>query len=109
MNDVLHKAREHFARMRGQSMTVPEWGLEVHFDPLTMRERQALQSAAKGSDAQAAILVVVRHAKGAGGERLFADDAKTRKTLENEVDPAVIGRIAAAILGASDPDDLGES
>lgn len=110
---VLDAARAHFARMKGRTLEVPEWGVDgeplvVHFDPLTLAERQAIQSRAKGSDAQAALLVVIRHAKDAAGARLFKDDAPTRAALETDADPAVIARIAATILGVGDAAALGE-
>lgn len=111
--DILGAARAHFDAMRNRVIEVPEWGqdgapLRIHHDPLTMRDRQRLEAAAKGSDALAAILVVIRHAKDAAGARLFEDNAESRKALENDVDPAVIGRIAKAIIGVSDSDSLGE-
>ena len=55
------------------------------------------------------MLVVIRHAKDAEGNRLFTEDAQTRKALENDVDPAVLARIAYAITHTTPEDDLGES
>ena len=93
---------------------MPEWGepgepLVVTFSPMTMRERARLAQSAKGNDAAATVLVVIRHAKDAEGNRLFTEDAQTRKALENDVDPAVLARIAYAITHTTPEDDLGES
>jgi len=111
--DLLARVAAHFDAMRGKTLEVPEWGppgepLVVHFDPLTLADRQALEASARGDDAKAALLVVIRHAKDANGARLFDDGAQARATLERNADPAVFGRIAQAIIRAGGGADLGE-
>lgn len=111
MTDVLTAAAAHFDRMRGQSVEVPEWGAEgvplvVRFDPLTLRQRQALQGVAKGNESRMMALCVIRHARQADGAAMFKDDAPTLAQFENQIDPKVVARIAAAILGLGDLDAL---
>lgn len=115
---ILGHARAHFERLRGQRVEVPEWGddagpLVVHFDPLSLRARQRLDARAgkvAGGDVnrgRLVALVVILHARGADGALLFEDNAETLAAMENRVDPAVVARIAAAILATSAEGDLG--
>ncbi|MEO0682319.1 MAG: hypothetical protein AAF192_18105 [Pseudomonadota bacterium] len=109
MTDVLDRARAHFDAMRGRRLEVPEWGddagpLVVYADPLTLADRQALAKSGKGDDFKTSILAVIRHAKTAGGDRLFAEEFDARKVLETEADPAVILKIAQFIGGTGEVD-----
>lgn len=108
---ILETARAHFDKMRGQSVEVPEWGMvgddAARFDPPTLRTRQMIQHQAGKSEARQMALTVVHCLKNAAGEKLFKNDAPTLATLESQVDPAVIARIAQRILGLSPEADLG--
>ena len=82
--------------------------VEVWFAPVTLRQRQKLNARVSGDNpARLMALCVILFAKRANGEPLFEDTPATLKAFENEVDPAVIARIATAMLGTSDGDDLG--
>lgn len=111
--DILTAARAHWSRLQAQHIDVPEWGSDaapcrVHFHPLTLKDRQTIANRSKGDDATATVLTVIRHALDEAGQRLFEDNAATRRTLETEVDPAVLCRIALAITASTEDDSLGE-
>lgn len=113
MSDLLDRARAHFERMSKQKVEVPEWGdeegnpAEIVFAPLTLRDRQVLRQRAGDSEAKLMLFVVMLHAKKADGTPWFTDSPATIKALEREVDPAIIARVAARMLGVSKADDLG--
>jgi hypothetical protein len=112
MSDILAAARAHYDRLRGQTVEVPEWGTEgvpavVHFDPPTLRARQALQHRANKSESRLMAFAVILWAKTADGTRMFKDDALTLAAFENDIDPAIIARVAGRMLGISSEDALG--
>jgi hypothetical protein len=113
MSDILDAARAHFERMSKQRIEVAEWSSDpetpavITFAPLTLRARQQLQARAKGNEARLLALTVILHAKDEGGKPILPDTAETLKIVENEIDPKVLARIAAAILGVSEADTLG--
>ncbi len=112
MSDILAAARGHFDRLRRQTVEVPEWGTDgepavLHFDPPTLRQRQNLQHRGNKNGARTLALAVIMWAKDADGKPVFKDDALTLAAFENEMDPAVIARVAGKMLGVSEADDLG--
>lgn len=113
MNAILDKARQHFASMARQNIEVPEWGgedgpMRVYFDALSLAARQNIETRSKGSASARLSLTVILHALDADGKKLFVDDAVTRRAFDREIDPAVIARLAGAMLGVSEETDLGE-
>lgn len=114
MSDLLVLARAHYGRLRGQTIEIPEWAGEdgapavIHFSPLTLRQRQKLNARA-GADNPARVmsLAVILFALDAEGAPVFEDNASTLAALESDVSPAVIARIAGAMLGTSGEEDLG--
>lgn len=108
---ILETARAHFDKMRGQTVEVPEWGMEgddaARFDPPTLRVRQMIQHQAGKSEARQTALTVVHCLKNADGEKIFKNDAVTMATFESQMDPAVIARVAQKILGLTGETDLG--
>lgn len=114
MSDVLDLARAHYERMRNQNLEIPEWSpeggapFEIFYSPLTLRQRQRLNARVNGENpARLMALAVILFARKANGDPLFEDSPATLKAIENEVAPAVIAKIAGAMLGTSDGDDLG--
>lgn len=110
--DILSVARAHFAAFKGGTIEVAEWGapgapLVIHHRPLSLRARQALELRAKGNQARQLALTVILHARDAEGKLLFTDDVEALAALENQVDPAVVARIALRILGVTPAADLG--
>ncbi|TPE52591.1 hypothetical protein [Amaricoccus solimangrovi] len=114
MSDILTHARAHYGRMRDQTIEIPEWSAEdgaplvVHFSPLTLRQRQKLNARA-GTDNPGRLmaLAVILFARDAEGKPLLEDTAPTLAALEGEVAPVVIARIAGAMLGTTEADELG--
>lgn len=112
MSDILDLARAHYSRMRNQKLEIPEWAgedgapAEITFSPLTLRQRQKLQARVNGDNpARLMALCVILFAKRADGSALFEDTPATLKAMENDISPAVIARIAAAMMGGSDEAD----
>jgi hypothetical protein len=105
MSGVLDRATAHFDTLRGQKIEVPEWGdplgepLVLMFDPLTLAQRQNVQRRWKGSDASQAAGAVMLYARTADGGKAFEDNLATLEALTSKVDPAVVARIAARMLG----------
>lgn len=114
MSDILALARTHYGRMRNQKIEIPEWSGEdgapavIHFSPLTLRQRQKLNARA-GADNPARVmgLAVILFALDAEGKPLLGDSAPTLAALESDVAPAVIARIAGAMLGTTEGEPLG--
>lgn len=110
-DDILGKARAHFDKLRGRQVEVPEWDLvgdnAATYDPPTLRVRQLIQHQAGKSDARQMALVLIHCLKDKDGVALFKNDAPTLAALENQVDPAVVARIAGKVLALSDETALG--
>lgn len=113
-NPALAAATAHYDKLRGQTIEVPEWGVEgtplvVHYDPMTAAQAQNVTRRSGGSDARATALAVILYAKDSKGAALFNDDAPTLKAFEHDIDPRVVARVGKAILGVRDREsDLGE-
>jgi len=104
---VLDRAKAHFAEQKVRQILVPEWGepgqpLVVHVQPMTMRERARIYKPAQAGDLMASVEAVILCARDATGARIFTDADK--HALSVQVDPRVVTRLAAQILG----DDEGE-
>lgn len=111
-DDILTLARAHFDKMRGQTIEVPEWGddsgpLVAHYDPPTLRVRQAITHRAGKLESRQMALTVILCLKGADGKPVFRDDAPTLAALEGQVDPKVVARVAQVILQVIADTDLG--
>lgn len=108
---ILETARVHFDKQRGQKIEIPEWGMvgdgAATYDPPSLRLRQLIQHKAGKSQARQMALTVIHCLKDPAGLAVFKDDAPSLAALENQVDPAVVARIAQAVLGLTDESDLG--
>jgi len=108
MNAILNKATTHFrSKLDGSlnSIDVPEWETTVYFyqtSPLR-DESQILKLQQEGKPVDALVQSLIVKARNADGTKMFQN--ADRVTLLNEVDPAVIIRIASAINGV-DEDSL---
>lgn len=110
--DILANARGHFDKMRNQKIEVPEWGDDegpaiMYFDPLSLAQRQSLQRQSKGNEARMLALCVILFAKNSDGKRYFENNADTNKAFDNDLDPAVVARVAGAMIQVSGEEDLG--
>lgn len=109
---ILTLARAHFDNMRNKEITVPEWGNEdaplvAFYDPPTLSLRQKIEKIGGKSEARKLATTVILSLKDKDGKVIFKDDAPTLNAFENNLDPAVVSRIAATILGLTAEDDLG--
>ncbi|WP_116134340.1 hypothetical protein [Tropicimonas sp. IMCC34043] len=112
---ALARAAEHYNRLRGQTVEVPEWGdecgpLVIHFDPVTAAQAQAVTRRAAGSDAKATALAVILYSKDADGNPVFEDNGGTLQYFMTKVDPKIVAKIGKAIMGLDareDADELG--
>ena len=108
MTNIIDAARKHFDGMKGQTITVEEWGgVTVHYDPPSLEARQMIQKRAGKSEARQCCYVLIMCLKTAEGERLFKDDADTIANFMSNVDPRVVARIAEQVLTTSDEATLG--
>ncbi len=110
-NAILDTAREHFGRLRGQKIEIPEWGMVDDkagtYDPPTLKIRQMIQHRAGKSEARQMALVMILCLKDHDGAKVFRDDVPTLAALEADVDPRVVAQAAQKILGLTDADALG--
>lgn len=108
---ILETARAHFDKQRGQKIEIPEWDMvgdnAATYDPPSLRRRQQIQHLAGKSEARQLALAVILCLKTNAGVAVFQNDAPTLAALENQVDPAILARIAKRILGLTDEADLG--
>ena len=80
-----------------------------------MKQRQSLQKqATKGKGESAVVdnsllvaLTVAKHSKDKNGKPIFEPGLETITALETQVDPRILARIAEAMVGVTDEDDLG--
>ena len=104
MTKALQKALEHFSSLKNASIEIPEWGgVEVHYSPLGLAERQRFISGGGGPDEMSfqQAKIIIRHAKNAQGEPLFGEETPDLiRQVQNGIAPVILDRIATAILGA---------
>lgn len=113
MTGILERATAHFDRLRGQTVEVPEWGadgapLVVHFDPLTLAQRQNIKRRFGASDARLTAGVVMLYARRADGSPLFEDSTATLESLMTGVAPDVLARVAMRMIGVEALSEAGE-
>lgn len=95
----------HWAAMQRQTIEVPEWGATIHFDPLTLAERDRLRSYA-GNEQLAEVLIL--KAEDGAGARIFTKADKHQ--LMHAAAPSIVARVAERMLVADSlpTDRLGE-
>ena len=101
---ALDSALEHFAKRKDSTLDVPEWGVTVHYAPLGLLERQRAVAGGQSPDEIAFRMakLVVEHSKDANGEPLFGKASpQLIEDVQHKMDPAIVERIAVAILGVS--------
>ncbi len=98
---VLDIAKEHWASRPVCTIEVPEWGkdgvpLVVHFKTPSAADLSKVVKESKGDPIEQAARLVALKAQDAAGARLFSNADVF--SLMREVDPAVVSRIAQAIM-----------
>jgi|TARA_B100002003_G_C14127397_1_gene542257 hypothetical protein len=107
-NSVLDRAKDHFSEMEMKVIEVEEWGegneaLVIYAKPLTLRDKSRILKMSKGDDISIMAEVVVMKAEDKDGNCLFTRADK--ETLMRSVDPDIIARIAAEIMGSESFED----
>jgi hypothetical protein len=105
MNNVLDKAISHFREKLDKelhSFHVDEWQIDVFFKETTSfkNESKILNLQQEGKAVEALVESIVVKALTEDGKRMFKP--ADRVTLLNEVDPAVLIKIASAINGVEE-------
>lgn len=106
MGDILDRARLHFRADEKRRVEVPEWGAEgaplvLWHTPVTLADKQRLHNRYKAGGLQEMYAyTLIQKAQREDGSRAFTEADKL--DLMNQVDPRVVERIAAQILGAPD-------
>lgn len=100
---ILERAMEHATRQAGElrPVPVPEWGETIYYRPiLTAGDRNAIEKSQTKGTTEAAIQTLIRRARDAEGKPIFS--AGDIDKLRNNVDSAVIVRLAGEIINGSD-------
>jgi hypothetical protein len=104
MATVLERAKLHFAPSRGtmREIHVPEWGDEsddgiFYATALNLSERQRIDRISKGDGFELGIEVILLKLTDKHGNPVFS--RKEKPDLMRSVDPEILGRVAADILG----------
>ena len=106
---AIDKVTAHWASVSAlRQIEVPEWELTVWYRPPNVAERMRLERALKeDGDHAAAVEAVVLLARDDAGQRIFRDADKPE--LMRKADPAVITRLATAMMSGPDPEEVGNA
>ena len=110
MSSAIDKIRSHFDSLAKRKIDVPEWDLVIHATPLTISERsQIYRGVVEGDDHTPLVRILMVKAKDEIGDPLFSKADEPH--LMNHADPAVVFRVASAILSNEAPNavELGNS
>ena len=108
-NDIISRARLHFRADERRAISVPEWGEEsaplvLYARPVTLADKKRLHNRYKDGGLQEMYVhALIDKAEDEAGKPAFTLDDK--RSLMHAVDPNVVERIAAQILGAVSPED----
>jgi hypothetical protein len=102
MNNVIEKATSHFRnKISGsmKSLEVPEWETKIWFkSSSTLREEsKILELSQQGKTVEALVESILIRARNEDGTKMFA--LADKAVFMNEIDPAIIIRIAGEING----------
>jgi len=100
---VIDRVKEHFESKSINKIIVAEWGeegkpLEIFARPFTLAKKRNLFKNAKNDDLGVLVDAIVLKALDSEGNKIFKLDDK--KTLLNNADPDVIGRVATLMLNS---------
>lgn len=109
MNKVLENATAHFRNKIGgemKSVDVPEWQTKIYFKSVSTlkEESRIVELTQQGKTVEALVESILVRSRNEDGSKMFS--AADKPTLMNEVDPAVIIRIASEINTATTVDTL---
>lgn len=103
MNPALDKAKAHFKNKLGGEllkMTVSEWEIDIYYKPAYSfaTEAKIIQMQQAGKTVEALVESIIQKALTPEGKKMF--NAADKMSLMNEVDPAVILRVATQLNNA---------
>lgn len=104
MNPMLENAKNHFKeQLNGdlRKMTIPEWKVDIYYKPVHSfaTESKIIQLQQQGKTVEALVESVLQKSLNPEGKKMFTQADKM--TLMNEVDPAVLLRIATELNSAT--------
>ena len=104
MNPVLENAKNHFKEKLGgelRKMTINEWKMDIYYKPAHSfaTESKIIQLQQQGKTVEALVESILLKSLNPEGKKLFSPTDKM--TLMNEVDPAVLLRIATELNSAT--------
>ena len=105
---ILDRAKSHFENRPVHQIEVPEWGegntpLTVYFKTPNLADMSRAAKESKGDMIEQAARIVVARATDANNVRLFQNAEVL--SLMKHVDPAVVSRIANAIMAEANMGD----
>ena len=103
MSDILEKAKEHFKAIDRKIIDVPEWGITVYSQPLTLADKRKLSRNTSPDDPTLFANVLIQKAEDKEGKKLYSLEDK--QTLMRSVDPEVVARVAQDILSVVPVED----
>jgi hypothetical protein len=111
MSNVLENAKKHFkSKLSGElkKITVPEWEQDIYYKgtyPFAV-ESKIIELQQQGKTVEALVESVITKALNPEGKPVFTKFDKL--SLMNEVDPAVLVRVASALNSATSEYEIGE-
>jgi hypothetical protein len=105
MTDILSRIKADYDSKKMRKVPVPEWGVDIYYNPLTLSERKRIGAGHdKEDEAGLMVSLLIEKALDEDGNPVFESNAPTRATLEGESDSAVTSRIVTA-MGAQETQD----
>lgn len=103
-NPIIEAARLHFRADERRAIEVPEWGVVLYATPVTLADkRKSFNRFKSGGLQEAYVHMLIDKAQKEDGSAAFKLDDKV--DLMNQVDPAVVERIAEAMLATASQED----
>lgn len=104
MKDSIAQIRRHFDSKGFRRIDIPEWcdeagkPLSIYYEPLTVKVKDHLKGLHDdmGDSVEWLVAIIIHQAKDASGEKMF--DVGDKQSFMTHADPAVIERVATAIM-----------
>lgn len=103
-NSIIEAARLHFRADERRAIEVPEWGCVLYAAPCTLADKRRLHNRYRDGGLQEMYVhALIDKAQKQDGTPAFTLEDK--RDLMNKVAPAVVERVAEAILASASPED----
>ena len=107
MTRVIEAAKEHYRDRERVEIPVPEWDVTLYATPLTIKQRQKIRRAAGDDGLAFMVELLITKAELKDEGRAFSREDK--HDLLNEVDAAIIERVADKIFSELSPKDAAKN